>query len=68
MKLRDYIEQLNLIAEENPDVLEYDVIYSSDDEGNDYQKIHYGPSIGYYEDREFRQYDEDYEPNAVCIN
>jgi hypothetical protein len=52
-----------------------DVVYSRDDEGNGYQRVHYGPNKGIFEDRDFIPADqlEDYEReegeiNAVCIN
>lgn len=77
MKLKDYIKSLQEIVEQNPDYSELDVIYAKDDEGNGYQHVGYGPSIGvnseegkYY--AEFENYDEDEheldEINCVCIN
>ena len=78
MKLRDYIENLNKFVEENPEALELEVIYSSDDEGNDFSRVHYTPSKGIFEGGyrgEFislEQLDdwcrEKSEINAVCIN
>jgi hypothetical protein len=75
MTLREYIEQLQNFAQENPDTLDMDVIYSRDDEGNGFQKIYYSPSKGIYEDNEFISSEqlEDYERdeneiNSVCIN
>ena len=69
MKLKDYAEMLNKLAETYPDV---DVVYARDDEGNDFQTVNYCPNIGFYESREFRQYDPDDEDtiiiNAVCLN
>lgn len=67
MKLSRYIEQLNELVEENPEMLEFDVVYAGDNEGNAYDKVYYEPTVGYYEDREFHQGD-DYDYNAVCIN
>lgn len=66
MTLKEYIEQLQKFAETNPETLDMYVIYSRDDEGNGFQEVHYSPSKGYYEDREFEESDEDV--NAVCIN
>ena len=77
MKFKEYLENLNKIAKESPEVLEYEVIQASDDEGNSFQKVIYNPGqLGYFEGSymgEFYQKDsEDWEPqfpvNAICIN
>lgn len=75
MTLKEYIEQLQNFAETNPETLDMDVVYSRDDEGNGFQQIHYAPSKGFYEDREFISVEqlEDYnreenDVNAVCVN
>lgn len=69
MKLKDYISELNKLVEANPDILELDVIYSVDDEGNEFDYVSYPPSLGMYEDGSF---DSDHysgeEINAICIN
>lgn len=64
------------MVEENPTILEYDVVYSKYSEGNSYDDVYYSPSLGYYEDRGFKQtdYDENDEEieseeiNSICIN
>lgn len=66
MKLKNYIENLLLLSKENPDILEYEVIYSQDDEGNNYSTIHYAPVVGFYDNNEFDSYSET--PNSICIN
>jgi hypothetical protein len=75
MTLREYLEELNEFVQTYPECLDMDVIYSRDDEGNGYQKVHYGPNKGIFEDREFIPADqleewdrEEDEINAVCIN
>ena len=75
MILREYLEELNEFVQTYPECLDMDVIYSRDDEGNGYQKVHYGPNKGIFEDREFIPADqleewdrEEDEINAVCIN
>jgi hypothetical protein len=75
MKLRQYLEELKEFAETFPECLDMDVVYSRDDEGNGYQRVHYGPNKGIFEDLDFIPADqlEDYEReegdiNAVCIN
>lgn len=75
MKLKEYLKSLNDFVENNPDCLEYEVISSSDDEGNSFNIVHYSPSLGVFEDREFisieelDEYNRDKsEVNSVCIN
>jgi len=74
MKLKEYLEELNKIIEQNPEALEMEVIYAKDDEGNGYQKVNFSPSLGW---ADIRHYYIDYfeengrteeEPNCVCIN
>jgi hypothetical protein len=45
MKLKEYIENLQKIADKHPNS---DVVYSKDDEGNEYYKACHTPSLGYY--------------------
>lgn len=74
MKLKEYLENLQELVKTNPETLEMDVVYSKDAEGNGFDKIYDGPSIGVYHDREFIPLDsEDYEYKkteirAICIN
>jgi len=69
MLLTEYIENLQNMLTEHGDL---EVVYSSDDEGNDFNKIYCGPSVGHYHNREFYEpnnEDEfDYDINAICIN
>ena len=39
MKLKDYIKNLQKLVDDYPEALEMEVIYSHDDEGNEYQKV-----------------------------
>ena len=75
MKFKEYLDNLKKYAKENPDSLNYDVITSVDDEGNGYNLVHYAPSKGIFEDREFIPEDglEDYnrdkvDLNSICVN
>ena len=69
MQLHQYLDNLNKMAKEHPEILEYDVIYSSDDEGNSFEMIYYTPSVGVFENREFSDISRDIrELNAICIN
>ena len=72
MKLSKLIENLQAIHKEYGDL---DCVYAKDDEGNEFQLIHYEPTVGEYdsEDRYFEQQDNDNEEyvveiNAVCVN
>lgn len=75
MKLKEYLENLQKLVQENPEVLDYKVIYAIDDEGNRYQEVEFTPIIGIFEDREFIFKDhieewerEESEINSICIN
>jgi len=77
MKFKEYLERINNIGTTYPDSLEYEVIYSHDDEGNEYQKVNNLPClmeiININDNRFLEQlYDNDDEPglniNAVMIN
>ena len=45
MTLAKYVETLVDMLKRNPEIEDYTVIYSSDDEGNTYQKVNYTPTI-----------------------
>jgi hypothetical protein len=83
MKLKDYLEGLVALVEERPETLEFDVVYSIDDEGNAFREIYWGPSVGKFDAPDFEseanmaenskdfpeEYkDEDMTPNSICIN
>lgn len=71
MKLKDYIKNLNLFVIEHPEALMLDVVSSCDEEGNHYERVLYGPSIGIFGMGDFMPYDLtdlDAKPNAVCVN
>lgn len=63
MKLREYAAHIAALAKAHPDA---DVVYSADDEGNNFQQVYYAPSVGRFTHREFEQTTDN--PNAVCIN
>lgn len=78
MTLREYIAWLQAIVDADPKVLEFKVVYATDDEGNDFRPVWSNWTIWHYDDadREFLQYmDDDGEEsytaengNAICIN
>lgn len=63
MKLTELIDHLKDILEFNGDL---NVVYSCDEEGNNFEEVFYAPSVGFYSENEFS--DEEDEINAVCIN
>jgi hypothetical protein len=67
IKLKDYVKRLNKLAEENPDAI---LIYSSDDEGNNYNEVHFEPEIIYYSKKEKEINDIPYDGyvKAICVN
>jgi hypothetical protein len=73
MKLSTYIESLEDALKKYGDL---EVIYSSDEEGNSFDKINFSPTIGHFfsEDREWISEDSildddlEYEINSVCVN
>jgi len=70
MKLSEYIKKLQQYEKEYGHLK---VIYSVDDEGNDFKNVIYSPSLGYYDGEEytFEEEDEDYfheDVNCICIN
>ena len=77
MKLKQYIKNLNDLVRDKPELLQYDVLHSRDEEGNGYEKIYYEPSLGHLEGGVFevgqyyKENPEEYEGfeiNAICIN
>jgi hypothetical protein len=71
MKLKEYIKKLQKVAETHPNVT---VIYSKDDEGNEFSELNYSPSLGNFWDDSFlsddgtEEFKNEYEINAVCLN
>ena len=71
MKLKDFLKNINELVKQNKELLELEVVYSVDDEGNEFQKVVFSPSIGTYEDGEFMVFEEDSHKgdlNVICIN
>ncbi|MES9841241.1 MAG: hypothetical protein ABW134_11865 [Candidatus Thiodiazotropha endolucinida] len=67
MKLKEFAENINKLLSERPETADFDVVTSRDDEGNGYNLVHYTPTVGNY-DSEEREFTEEAEINAVCIN
>jgi len=45
MTVRNYINALTEMLKKNPEIEHYEVIYSTDDEGNSYQKVNFTPTV-----------------------
>jgi hypothetical protein len=74
MKLKEYLEHLNKLASEKPEVLDYVVVYAKDNEGNGFQIVNYKPDVGHF-DSDYSGYfrsednlEEDETSNSICIN
>ena len=79
MKLKEFLNNIQEMVKEDPSLLEKNVIFAKDDEGNGFEEVYYGPSIGVLtEDFEYvpsdsKDFEEEYEYtkkdiNAICIN
>jgi hypothetical protein len=77
MKFKEYLENLNKLAKENPEFLDFEVVSAADDEGNSYDTVSYGPGVGHFDSDEsefvptsqLREWDLDESSlNAICIN
>jgi hypothetical protein len=79
MKLQEWIKVLTHIVKENPELKNAELITSKDDEGNAFNKVHFHPHPGI-----FNEADESYQPlnsdpkkdtvveiencNCICLN
>ena len=76
MNFKEYVESLQKLLKEKPETANLEVIAAADDEGNDFNRVGYGPTLGNFDNgREFHPEEsyEDYElhasdTNAICIN
>ncbi len=78
MKLFEYIEELKRMANENSKILNYNVVFAGDDEGNNFDEVNYTPTIGVFTDEgefftsgDFEDEDlgmDEADINAICIN
>lgn len=73
MKLKEYIEKLNKLYKEHGDL---ELIYSRDDEGNEFNYLNFDPSLVNYipsdlsviTDEDLEEYDESEYKKVICIN
>ena len=67
MKLKEFVDNLNKLITDRPEVADFDVVTSKDAEGNGFTLVHYSPSVGHY-DEEDKQFTEELKFNSVCVN
>lgn len=73
MKLKEYIEKLETLLIQQGNL---ELIYSSDDEGNNYEYVRYSPTLAYYleadssviSDEDLGEWDEEDYNRVICIN
>lgn len=71
MKVKDFLKALTKLMEENPDCANMPVVYSIDDEGNQFKEVKFNCCIGYFANDGFlpdSQTTDSPPNNAVCIN
>lgn len=72
MIVRDFLKNMEALrkeCEQNPSLLEAEVITSTDDEGNGYNRVHYSPTKGHFADGDFTTGPTvQNKINAVCLN
>ena len=67
MKFKEYVEGMNKFLKDRPEVADFNVVSSSDEEGNSFNHVVYFPAIGAYDEEE-KDFVEGKEDNSVCIN
>lgn len=73
MKLIEYLESIQELIKDRPELLEADVIYAIDDEGNEFRPCSFSVTAGLFEEDEYTEetgedWDDEMTVNAVCIN
>lgn len=71
MKVNEYYAQLREMIKNNPKILDFECIYSIDDEGNAYKRVDFSPEVGEFDEEcnEFYTVSKSRkEENALCIN
>ena len=71
MKLKEYAGYIATLAKKYPDL---ECVYTSDDEGNSYQKLNWAPEPclfdfeGMFPVDEYKQSNKNKKPNVIIIN
>jgi hypothetical protein len=67
MTFEKFVKGVTELLEAHPEASEFPVITAGDEEGNGYDHIFYGPSIGHFDDEDFSGLSTKAN-NAVCVN
>jgi hypothetical protein len=67
MKFSQYVELINKLAN-NEELLDLEVVYSVDDEGNGYDSVKFGPEAIAVDGSGMAMNPEYSEANCICIN
>lgn len=67
MKLKEYAMYIAKLVERHPDAI---MVFSSDDEGNNYDEVRFNPTTGQFSGREFIPNDgtKKFKVTAICVN
>mgnify|MGYP003150029770 CR=1 FL=1 len=65
MNLKNYIKKLKKLEKKHGDLI---IIYSIDDEGNEFHPVIYNPGAGKYDIESGEYYNSIKNCNAICIN
>lgn len=81
MKLKEYLSHLKKAVDADNSLLDMELVYAIDDEGNDFRQVNFLPTLGIFKQGEFiskdeiEEYNENYETeysdndiNSLCIN
>ena len=80
MKLKEFLDNINRMVQEDPNILELTVINAKDAEGNGFEEVYHEPSIGVFDSEEgeycpnnSEDFEDEYEYtkediNSICIN
>lgn len=80
MKLKEFLNNIQEMVKKDPSLLEKNVIFAKDAEGNGFEEVYYSPSVGVYDTEEYEfvpadseDFEEEYEYtkediNAICVN
>jgi hypothetical protein len=80
MVLREYLNSILMMIKNNPEIENYEVVYARDDEGNQYDKVVFTPSLMQMSNiNDVRDLEQVYiaedsvmlpgeDHNAICIN
>jgi hypothetical protein len=66
VRLKEYAKLIEDLAFRYPNA---EVVYSSDEEGNSFEKVYHAPTLGLFDGFDFYSAaEEEVEVNAICIN